>query len=53
MWTRANSQALGGDDWQDIWGVAVVPELGIVAVGGDDLGTDLEDGKSEGTGDSP
>jgi hypothetical protein len=53
MWTRANSQALGGDDWQDIWGVAVVPELGIVAVGGDDLGTDLEDSKSEGTGDSP
>lgn len=52
-WTRANSQALGGDDWQDIWDVAVVPELGVVAVGGDDLGTDLEDRKSEGTGDSP
>ena len=38
-WTRVSSRALGGEDWQDIWDVVVVPEVGLIAVGGDDLGT--------------
>jgi hypothetical protein len=38
-WTRVNSRALGGDDWQDIWDVVVVPHTGLVVVGGDDLGS--------------
>lgn len=38
-WTKVSSRALGGEDWQDIWDVVVVPEVGVIAVGGDDLGT--------------
>jgi hypothetical protein len=38
-WTRESSLSLGGDDWQDIWDVVVVPDVGLVAVGGDDLGS--------------
>ena len=38
-WTKVSSRAFGGEDWQDIWDIVVVPGEGVVAVGGDDLGT--------------
>lgn len=34
---------LGGEDWQDIWDIVIVPEIGAVAVGGDDFGTSTDD----------
>lgn len=37
--TKVSSRAFGGEDWQDIWDVVVVPGVGVIAVGGDDLGT--------------
>ncbi len=38
-WNKVSSRAFGGEDWQDIWDVVVVPGVGAVAVGGDDFGT--------------
>ena len=38
-WDRVTDSDLGGEDWQDMWDVAVIPDVGLVAVGGDDLGS--------------
>lgn len=38
-WDNIKDSDLGGDDWQDIWDIAVIPDVGAVAVGGDDFGT--------------
>lgn len=39
IWTKVASPEFGGDDWQDILDVVDCPNIGLVAVGGDDLGT--------------
>ena len=41
-WEYIVDSDLGGDDWQDIWDIVIVPEIGAVAVGGDDLGTSVD-----------
>lgn len=38
-WAKVESPEFGGDDWQDMYDVADCPGVGLVAVGGDDLGT--------------
>lgn len=38
-WAKVQSPEFGGEDWQDMYDVADCPGVGLVAVGGDDLGT--------------
>lgn len=38
-WLRVSHPSFGGEDWQDMFDVVEVPDVGLVAVGGDDFAT--------------